>query len=132
LSELDVKAAGFQIFFGDRERVYSENDSLFAHFCQKAGNVYQTFFFRSLSEKNSSQSKSSTPVILNRFGIPVPQNLGFNFPRGAEPMVPIDVLLHSCQGVGHIHFDQNSDGVVRKAPLFIEYGGKLFPSWDLL
>ena len=128
LSELGIKVVGFDIFFGDPERVYSENDSLFAHFCQKAGNVYQAVFFRSLSEKNLSRSGSSKPAILNRFGIAAPQKSKFHFPHGNDPALPLDVLLNSCKGIGHIHFDQDRDGVVRKTPLFIEYGDRLFPS----
>ena len=74
---------------------------------------------------------NSLDSVIGHFGIPAPR--GHLFPRA--PYLndyPFPELAHVSSGVGHISLIPDTlDGVIRSAPLFVEYAGKLYPTLGL-
>ena len=61
-----------------------------------------------------------------------PKDAGIVFPvSGLGMMPPIASLMRATQGLGHVNVIPDSDGVVRWAPLVIEYQGAYYPSLPL-
>lgn len=129
LSEYGAKAIGFFIFFGEQDRAYPENDAIFAQFSERAGNVYQAFFFRELSSDSTSALREDTSdKLLDSLGW-VHQKT--DILQGIEYSLPLKVILQSAKGIGHVNITQDADGVIRRSPLFVAYQDRLFPSLGL-
>jgi adenylate cyclase len=51
--------------------------------------------------------------------------------RGTRTIAPIPVLIGVAEGIGHISFVPDEDGVARHMPLLIDLYGRYFPSIDV-
>ncbi len=56
---------------------------------------------------------------------------GVPAPRAAEVTTPEPGLLEAATAVGHVVLHVDHDGVVRRVPPFVRYGGRLYPSLAL-
>lgn len=54
------------------------------------------------------------------------------YPAASSAVIPIKELSTSAGGLGFVNVLPDSDGIIRRAPLFIRYGNTLYPSLGLL
>ncbi|HOL21572.1 MAG TPA: adenylate/guanylate cyclase domain-containing protein [bacterium] len=102
LKDMGAKAVVFDILFIERK----EGDKEFAKAIKEAGNVILPFFFDHPEVKKG---------ILE-----------------AEKMVePVEELKSGALSTGFINILPDSDGVIRRYPLFIDYNGKTYSSLDV-
>lgn len=105
----------------------AENDQSLAQAIEEAGNVLlPSYFSRASAPGLQPEIPAGLPVdceylsrprrILNKVG---------------DLSVPYAPLRTRAAGAGHINVYPERDGVVRKAPLIIDYGGKPYPSLAL-
>lgn len=66
-------------------------------------------------------------MLAERFSIPVPKEAEGIFPKVSDLVPPCFPYVISVKGVGFAMVAPDSDGVVRKQHLFVEYRGRLYP-----
>jgi len=96
LKEYDAKMVNFDVIFSEPSDEFT--DKAFEEAIKMAGNVYLPVVFEAIEIR---QDKINVEKLI----------------------YPIDRFLIYAKGSGHINFFPDSDGILRKAPLFIEFNG---------
>ena len=131
LSAYGAKAVALDVFMPPSRD--SLENALMVEYLANASGTYQVIgaFIpsRSSAQQVMTGGIDSTAFwVLRDFGIPAPAN--HHFPR--SPFIddyPFDELASVTTGVGHTTLILDSlDGIMRSAPVFVEYAGRLFPS----
>ena len=125
LSEVGAKAVIFDMQFYendiDREETFAfETDGIFADALQKADNVFLAI--------QMLQAKTELDSTIYRFAL---QNAVItdkeNLSENLGVRAPIPILLNSAKSVGAVDILPDNDGVIRRAPMFVNLNGNLFP-----
>ena len=114
-----AKAIMFDILFNNISPYGEDVDREFAEAMAKAGNVYLAAAFTADGEMDNA--------IAERYGAPsvgVPPDSIAR--RGVSP--PIGRLLGSAAGIGFVTVTPDPDGVYRRIPPVISYGGRMIPA----
>lgn len=142
LAEAGPKAIGFDIMFQDRDVSDTENDREFANALQSAGNVVlglllylePTMGPRSPAMDFDAErgklaiEKEIFAAEMTPPGARMPEKF-FNGKNISENLVELTKAAASF-GFVNFHVDE-ADGRLRYQPQLIEYGSKLYPSFDL-
>ena len=116
-------------------KIARQSDEQFAQTIRSSGNVYLACFF-SESEDDfglfTDQEQESKLFFIDRFSLDLPQELLTAFPTGYRAQLPYGPLVEKAAGVGFINVHKDSDGTIRRTPLLMEHGGRVYPSLDLL
>ena len=94
------------------------------------GNVIAAFFL--MNPEEGAMARIQPPLKSRIIAFRGPKDAGIVHPvSGLGMMPPIASLVRATQGLGHVNVIPDSDGVVRWAPLVIEYQGAYYPSLPL-
>jgi len=135
LSTYGAKAVALDIFVPPSPKDSVEN-ALMAEYLAHAENTFQAIGAFIPSDTDPSQISrrdvdSTAHFVIGRFGIPAPPF--HHFPR--SPFIddyPFPELADVSTGVGHTTLILDTlDGIMRSAPLFVEYAGQLYPALGL-
>jgi adenylate cyclase len=132
LSRYGARAVALDVPLPPKEAIDSTENRLLVEYLSYAQNTFQVFapFIPSRSNERLSRRyiDSTAHFIIKRFGIPAPRY--HHFPQ--SPSVndyPFEKLAEVTTGIGHIVLIPDTlDGIIRSAPLYIEYVGRLYPS----
>ena len=127
LGQFGAKAVGVYLFFGAEDRTFPESDRMLVRFSQEAGNVFYPFFFGSVADEETG---AGPPDVMQPYSI-AGQISEKTLMVGADPELPFEVLLTSARGIGYSNVYPDGDGIVRQAPLVMQCGGRLYPSFGL-
>ncbi len=136
LSGSGAVAVALDVPLPPREREDMSEEEMMAAYLEGARGIFPVIgpFIPAGVEAATVSSRnvdSSAHFVIGRFGIPAPQN--HLFPR--SPFIndyPFPGFANASSGVGHISIIPDSlDGVIRSAPLFVEYAGRLYPTLGL-
>lgn len=136
LSNYGTKAIALDVPLPPKDDVDSTENALLLQYLSEARNTYQVFGpfvpSKTTREQLSREDVDSTAFFaIGKFGIPAPRN--HHFPR--SPYLndyPFKELADISTGVGHILMTPDqTDGVIRSLPLYVEYAGSLYPSIGL-
>ncbi|MCU0452207.1 MAG: adenylate/guanylate cyclase domain-containing protein [Bacteroidetes bacterium] len=136
LSNSGALAVGLDVPLPPRERGDSTEEVRMIQYLANAQGIIQVIgpFIPSLTPSNRVDPRevdNSLDSVIGQFGIPAPR--GHRFPKA--PYLndyPFPELAYASTGVGHISLIPDTlDGVIRSAPLFIDYAGKLYPTLGL-
>lgn len=110
-----------------------DDDLMLASSVRQSGNVLMPFFFEPGEPLGNPDGE--LPDFLKRMTIPV-QNVS-RTNEAAPPLQAIELsypyseLAESVAGLGFLNVTNDSDGVMRTAPLVVEYYGQIIPSLAL-
>ncbi len=136
LSNYGTKAIALDVPLPPKDDVDSTENALLLQYLSEAQNTYQVFGpyvpSKTAREQLSREDVDSTAYFaIGKFGIPAPRK--HHFPR--SPYLndyPFKELADISTGVGHILMTPDqTDGVIRSLPLYVEYAGSLYPSIGL-
>jgi len=116
LDELRVRVADLE----------QDNDRVLAEEIAAAGNVFLAAVFHG----NPFQLAASEQRRVERFALPS-RPAGGRALTVCGPLFPVKVLAEAAAGVGHINMTPDTDGPIRRMPLLIRSGGRLYPSFPL-
>jgi CHASE2 domain-containing sensor protein/predicted Ser/Thr protein kinase len=126
LSNAGARVIGFDFTFAALERE-RENNELLARAMKKAGNVVFGYEFTDVGDPSPPGSPPSAAVeanALERF-----ESLAI--PPAPSLIEPEPVLAETAAAIGHVRTVAGEDGRIRVVPLFIQHGGKVYPSLAL-
>lgn len=122
----------FDMLFMERDAEASL-DQLLATSVQRAGNVVNALAF----------SRSNPEIFLHPMPAPPPefeaQRFAFSFPFSVSAKFPtldffvgkLFELYNSSAGLGFVNFQADEDDSIRRFPLFLNFGGRTYPSLAL-
>ncbi len=126
LSSAGARVIAFDFTFGALERE-AANNKLLASAMKKAGNVVFGYEFTDVGDPSPAGTPASAAVqanALSRF-----ESLAI--PPAPSLTEPEPVLAAAAAAVGHVRNVASEDGRIRVVPLFIQHGGKAYPSLAL-
>lgn len=139
LRQNGAKVIGFDILFSHPDPIDPQNDQLLTYMTKSSGNLCYSMGFIVGEEglRNISplpQYLLTTPIqskMAENFSYPVPSDSNISFIQARDAILPLPELLKSAFSLGHINTIPDSDGIIRKVPLMIEYNKKLYPLLSL-
>jgi adenylate cyclase len=136
LSNSGATAIALDVPLPPRDRTDSTEESRMLEYLSTAQGVFQVIgpFIPSRTDQSRISPRdidSAAFWSIGGFGIPAPRH--HFFPR--SPFIndyPFPELAEVSAGVGHISLIPDTlDGVIRSAPLFVDYAGRLYPTLGL-
>ena len=132
ISQGTPKVVGLDIFLPEQiEEDTSGRTDLLAYEIYVAGNVILPIYF-SLSDVGIAPTPAPDPIMKSAIGG------AKNFSKATSSLVyarqiyyPSHALVEASYGFGHINIDYDTDGLIRKEPLLINYDEHLYPSFGL-
>jgi serine phosphatase RsbU (regulator of sigma subunit)/CHASE2 domain-containing sensor protein len=131
----DMNAAAQLIDFIFTDRISEPEDQPLIDATRLAGNVYYGLDFKRLSTKSGPES-AFTPAgggqqpESSRWQVIIEGN-----PRrlwaGAQPRTTYDTLARAARGTGFLNLTPDPDGIIRRLPLLVRYGGAIYPNLSL-
>jgi adenylate cyclase len=134
LSNYGAKAVALDVFLPPKKDVDSTENELLVKYLSVARNTIQTIgaYIPSKTERDQISRRdvdSTAHYIIGKFGVPAPPH--HHFPRA--PWIddyPFAELTRVSTGIGHVSITADTlDGIIRSIPLYIEYTGRLYPSF---
>jgi serine phosphatase RsbU (regulator of sigma subunit)/CHASE2 domain-containing sensor protein len=126
LEEAGVRAIGLDIqFIGHRE---AKADSLLAAVTAGRGNIVHAIAFFPADAENRAAGQIHSDPALETQGRSAPV---IPAPIAGTVVVPFADLLAAAGSLGHITVEVDPDGVVRRVPLLIRFGERLYPALAL-
>jgi CHASE2 domain-containing sensor protein/predicted Ser/Thr protein kinase len=126
LSRAGAKVIGFDFTFGSLEREAANNER-FAAAMKQAGNVVFGYEFTDVGDPSPPGTPPSAALqksALARFETPA-------LPPAPRLIEPEPVLAEAAAAMGHVFTVAGEDGRIRVLPLFVQHGGKAYPSLAL-
>jgi serine/threonine-protein kinase len=126
LASAGARVIGFDFTFGALEREAANNE-LMASAMKKAGNVVFGYEFTDVGDPSPPGTPPSAAVqanALSRF-----ESLAI--PPAPSLIEPEPALAEAAAAIGHVRTVAGEDGRIRVVPLFIQHGGKAYPSLAL-
>jgi len=125
LNDLGAKVIGLDIFFEEPNPLYAEADSLLVRIASKRKNIVLASYFQEIGGK--SEPPSSTDSVAGIFGYEV--NEPTSFQTGRALRLPYPAIRRVAAGLGQTNLPDES--VIRKVPLILKSGERLYPSISL-
>ena len=102
---------------------------------RKSGNVHLGMVFR-LTTAGEDEGKfnedEKTHRLLERAAWRIPDTSGYEqYYNGSDPISTFPELSEASRGIAYLNLKPDNDGVFRRIPLLIRYGGVFFPSFSL-
>ena len=125
LSSLNAKSIMFDVFFATEQNADTALATFFfIQSCMVSDNVYLSINLD--VSAGADQANSTEPSFLERFSYPLePPYWADIFSAKELPLV--EPLYESAKSAGHISVIEDSDGKIRRVPLFIEKNSKYYP-----
>ncbi|HID39160.1 MAG TPA: adenylate/guanylate cyclase domain-containing protein [Calditrichaeota bacterium] len=122
-------SVGLDIIY-DRETWRPQQDVEFVREVGMAGNVYNALYFAMADSDNFLYEMDSEPAGFQaeRFYYLLPPEEMKRFRHEQRFENEFIELLNASRGVGHVNFNADIDGVVRRIHLFTEFNNHLYPS----
>lgn len=111
-------------------KVRLDQDTKLAEAIKNTGCVVLPVSFEE-SIYSSEDLTDQDPLLVGQSIRHVDRTEGFDCPNANDVYLPIPLLLNAAQGIGHINFVCDQDGVTRRERLFYEYNGLYVPSYTL-
>lgn len=127
LREAGSRAVVMDLIFDYAARDPAE-DQAFAASSRRAGNVLYPLVFGPVRERESSPALSS---VASRYLLQAEVSGTGEIPGAGEPTLPLPALIETAGGLGHILRTTDSDGVLRRIPLFFAVKGGFMPALSL-
>ncbi len=132
LTEFEARIIAFDLLFAEHDSREEKFDDALAAVAAQNGRVYLPYYL--LTHANApvvvSEPVSSTPFEFT--GVEAIPTQQLNFPIASDGIFPISELRTASHGMGHINVHLDSDGIIRRHPLFINYNNALYPSLGLV
>ena len=132
LSNFGAQSVALDALLPKTEQDSSENE-LMLQYMQQAEHIFQVVGPFVPSDKQRAQISSrdvdsSAHYVVSKFSIP--SKRGVHFPRSPYfNDFPFKELADASSGIGHVLLTPDPyDGIIRSAPLFVEYASRLYPS----
>jgi transcriptional regulator with GAF, ATPase, and Fis domain/CHASE2 domain-containing sensor protein len=125
LNNLGAKAIGFNIFLEEPNPLYTASDSLLVYTASKDKNVVFASYFQEIGVQ--SVSSLSRDSIGESLGLEINEPSTFQAARTLH--LPHLAIQRAAAGIGQTNLPNESP--IRKVPLVLQCGGKLFPSMSL-
>lgn len=107
-----------------------DNDRKLAEAIKESGKVVLPVFFRESIAGGSEAKKADASLTAYSIrNIKSPADAEYY--RADEIVLPIPSLIEASNGIGHINFGNDIDGIARRERLVYEYNGLFFPSYTL-
>jgi len=126
LSGAGARVIGFDFTFGALERE-AANNQLLAGAMKKAGNVVFGYEFTAVGDPSPAGTPPSAPLQANA----LPDFESPAVPNAPSLIEPEEVLAEAAAALGHVTNVAGDDGRIRVVPLFVQHGGKAYPSLAL-
>lgn len=132
LSRTNVRVVGIDIRFENYEDNIQGMEAL-RYYYSMLGNVVLPYYFKTHKDgvSYSDRQEGETDGDLKRYAIPVDRKFFNSIPEAKNYILPLKELRHSAW-IGFTNMDEDSDGVVRKAPLLYKHGEDYYPSYILM
>lgn len=123
LSESGAAVIAFDVIFSEPEK----NDPILSKTIKDAGSVILPIVFLFDREESSPQKSLLEPLLISS-----PEDFEKSRPVSAKRcLFPVRELTEEASGLGHINIFPDHDGSVRREFLYVEYEGRLIPSFSL-
>ena len=128
LASAGVAAQAFDFIFASRSN--PGDDAAFAEALRGAANAYVGFAFRTVG-RDAGRSPSSLPadphMDATMWRLRVEGDAG-SIPEGSNPFTTISEFSAASRATAFLNVRADRDGVYRRAPLILRYGGGFYPS----
>jgi len=135
LSSLGVRAIALDLIFPPAEdEVQAGHDRMLAEAIGRAGNVVGAYYFQMGRPQEGAPEIKLPPAIMNSAFLLFddPQKFQESPPPIAQAVfLPVPEIAAQAKALGHITLLPDPDGIVRREPLIIAYGGNYFPCFTL-
>ena len=130
VNEGGALAIGIDVIISDKDIYHPEDDQEFVTATQQAGNVFQAIYFAEADELNFRYKMTHEPEGFNwkKFAYTLPADVTAALPQEERFENELLDLLNAARGVGHVNFQGDQDGVVRKSSLFTFFNNHAYPS----
>ncbi len=129
LKKAGAVAVGLDILY-DRDIWHPEQDKEFVQTVAGSGNVYTALYFAQADSDNWRPVMTEEPkgfdARKNYYTLPPYETRRFHREERLES--GFFDLLNASRGCGHVNFNGDVDGVVRRINLFTDFNGHLYPS----
>ncbi len=129
LHKAGALAIGLDILY-DKDVWHPDQDVQFVNTVRRAGNVYTAVYFSPADSDNWRPVMKSEPKGFDaaRFYYTFPPEAETRFPHEDRFESGFLELLNASRGVGHVNFNADVDGVVRRIHLFTDFNHHLYPT----
>ncbi|WP_456406462.1 CHASE2 domain-containing protein [Caldithrix abyssi] len=129
LHRAGAMAIGLDILY-DRDIWQPDQDREFVRTVREAGNVYTAIYFAKADSDNWLPVMKSEPegFEAERFYYTMPLENASRFRREERMESRFVELLNASRGVGHVNFNGDIDGIVRRNHLFTNFNHHLYPT----
>jgi len=129
LASAQPRAIFYDLLFTEKSRDTQEDLSL-AEAARSTGNVFLPYYFNNLNAAEKVDESTEAQVFGNQgtWSLPCPLKLQKYFLKASQAILPIRELEGSVRHIGYANAPTDDDGVTRRVPLLVNYGGRLYPS----
>ncbi len=122
-------AIGLDILY-DKDIWQPDQDRQFVQTVKEAGNVYTAIYFAKADSDNWLPVMKSEPegFEAERFYYTMPLESAMRFRKEDRLESRFVELLNASRGVGHVNFNGDVDGIVRRIHLFTNFNHHLYPT----
>ena len=141
LSKIHPQSIIFDVLFTEPSYDHPQDDKFLEDVSKEADNVYLPYYFvieENISQKQRPPKKKRIDPFLdpildkNAITSKIEKERLNLFLRAQDIKIPITPLALASKGIGFANVKPDSDGLTRRAPLLIQYNGRLYPSLGLL
>ncbi|UCF90201.1 MAG: SpoIIE family protein phosphatase, partial [Desulfobacterales bacterium] len=133
LTAMNVAAIMYDFVFAGASE--PEKDRQLISAVQTAGNVYFGLVFRLTGAEvkdGKFNEDARTHRLLDEGAWRIPEASGYeSFYNGIDPLATFPELSEVSRGIGYLSIKPDRDGIFRRIPLLVQYGGVFFPSFAL-
>jgi len=132
ISQGSPKVVGLDVFLSEQiEEDTSGRTNLLAEQIYAAGNVILPIYF-SLSDVGIAPAPTPDPIMKSAIGGAKDlRKVISTLIYARQIYYPSQALVEASYGFGHINIDYDTDGLIRREPVLINYDGYLYPSFGL-
>lgn len=131
LEDAGARAIGVDLQFPNDRNQDAGSNALLAHVSGAHENVVHSIWFyaRESGSRSTIAASSIAREALDRHGVVAETSRAA---PAAGVALPFEDLAASVRRVGHITVAVDRDGTIRRAPLFVRYGHRLYPSFAMV
>jgi adenylate cyclase len=130
INEGGALAIGFDIIISDRDIYFPEDDIEFVKATEQAGNVFHAIYFAEADSLNFRHKMTREPAGFEwqKFAYSLPREVTAKLNQEDRFENEFIALLNAARGIGHVNFQGDQDGVVRKTSLFTFFNNHAYPA----
>jgi adenylate cyclase len=113
------------------EETVPKEDLALAGALEECNNVFLGAGIQLEKRGENSGQDQRTLAILKSFTYDIDVEENSRALRGTRTLAPMPVLIGVAEGIGHVSFVPDEDGIARHMPLLVDLQGRYFPSIDI-